>query len=132
MRRQPKWIRRVDEKETDKEEGLSGLEPSWGGYNPLDLDPACVLPTSDKNPGVTGQQVAPQKEAVDEKPGAPDNFREDRMEVEGQQPISADFSTDIPDCLLFSAQILFSPSSFVQNCVLPQAPASDSVCSDHL
>ena len=76
--------------------------------------------------------MAPRQEAANEKPGAPDNFPEDRMEVGGQESISVDSPIEIPDSQPLSAQLPSASSPFGEICVPAQAPALDPGCLDHV
>ena len=54
------------------------------------------------------------------------------MEVEGQQPISSDSSTEVPGTPRFLSKYRPPPSPFERNCALSEASIMDSGRLDHL
>ena len=78
-------------------EGPPGAEPRSDRKNLLALDGACAPLLSANTPEVTEQQMIPQQEEVMEREGAPEIVSGDTMEAGGQQPMSSDPSSEVPD-----------------------------------
>ena len=111
--------KRVDEIEVGGKQGTPGLGLSGDRCHTSALDSACA-------PVPSGWTPAPRREAAKGRECVPDPVPEDALEVEGQQPLSSDSSTEVPDSPLVYIRLPSSPPPFGGNCAPSQVSTLDS------